>query len=220
MKGKSHDLNHDLTFYAHTFNCVCYSIRSMFRVLGVYNFGYGYKGLVFCRNNGWKMENMDTGITVPKWMLIVWPKILQIPQNLSAQFLCPSPNVLDFNEKRLHWASVVREHCYHNGALAYFKVSRRVFWNLNVCCRYIYIDWKSWKIIYKMWWYKKIHRWHLHVNNDLNSLCKCIYHLQKEIETHSSLKLIECLAEKPSTRYLFFFQHLFSQKDNFNLKYR
>ena len=30
---------HDLTFYAHIINCVCHSIRSMFRVLGVYNFG-------------------------------------------------------------------------------------------------------------------------------------------------------------------------------------
>ena len=59
------------------------------------------------------MENMDKGLTVPKWVLIVWPKIPQMPQNLSAQFVCPSPKVLDFNEKRLHWASVVREqeHC-------------------------------------------------------------------------------------------------------------
>ena len=38
VKGKTHDLNHDLTFYAHTINCVCHSIRSMFRVLGIYNF--------------------------------------------------------------------------------------------------------------------------------------------------------------------------------------
>ena len=36
---KTHDLNHDLTFYEHTINCVCHSIRSMFRVLGIYNFG-------------------------------------------------------------------------------------------------------------------------------------------------------------------------------------
>ena len=27
-------------FTAHTLNCVCHSIRSMFRVLGVYNFGW------------------------------------------------------------------------------------------------------------------------------------------------------------------------------------
>ena len=30
-----------------------------------------------------------------------------MPQNLYAQFVCPSPKVPDFNEKRLHWASVV-----------------------------------------------------------------------------------------------------------------
>ena len=55
------------------------------------------------------MENMDKGLTVPKWVLIVWPKI---PQNLSAQFVFPSPKMLDFNEKRLHWLSVVRGALY------------------------------------------------------------------------------------------------------------
>ena len=54
------------------------------------------------------MENMDKGLTVPKLVLMVCPKIPQTPQNLCAQFVCPSPNVLDFNEKRLHWASIVR----------------------------------------------------------------------------------------------------------------
>jgi hypothetical protein len=53
------------------------------------------------------MENMDKGLTVPKWVLIVQPKIPLMPQNLSAQLICPGPKVLDFNEKRLHWASVV-----------------------------------------------------------------------------------------------------------------
>ena len=53
------------------------------------------------------MENMDKGLTVPKWVLINWPKIPQMPQNLSAQIVCPSPKVWDFDEKRLHWASVV-----------------------------------------------------------------------------------------------------------------
>ena len=45
LKSKwiTHDLNHDLIFYAHTFNCVCHSIRSMFRVLGIYNFDAMYK---------------------------------------------------------------------------------------------------------------------------------------------------------------------------------
>ena len=32
---------------------------------------------------------------------------LHMPKNLSAQFVCPIPNVWDFDEKRLHWASVV-----------------------------------------------------------------------------------------------------------------
>jgi hypothetical protein len=54
------------------------------------------------------MENMNNGLTVPKWVLIFWPKIPQMHQNLSAQCVCPSPKVLDFNEKRLHWVSVVR----------------------------------------------------------------------------------------------------------------
>ena len=53
------------------------------------------------------MENMEKGLTVLKRVLIVGPKIPQMPQNLSAQFVCPSPKVLDFNEKRLHWVSVV-----------------------------------------------------------------------------------------------------------------
>ena len=52
------------------------------------------------------MEKMDKGLTVPKSVLIVWPKI---PQNLSAQLVCSSPKFLDLNEKRLHWASVVRD---------------------------------------------------------------------------------------------------------------
>ena len=44
------------------------------------------------------MDNMDKGLTVPKWVLIVWPKIPQMPQNLFDQFVCPSPKFLDFNE--------------------------------------------------------------------------------------------------------------------------
>ena len=31
------------------------------------------------------MENMEKGLTVPKWLPIVRPKIPQIPENLSAQ---------------------------------------------------------------------------------------------------------------------------------------
>ena len=54
------------------------------------------------------MKNMGKGLTVRKWELIVWLKIPQMPQNLSAKFVCLSPKVLDFNAKRLHWTSVVR----------------------------------------------------------------------------------------------------------------
>jgi hypothetical protein len=53
------------------------------------------------------MENMDKGLTVPKWVLINLAKIPQMPQNLSAQIGVAQAQ--DFNEKRLHWASVVRE---------------------------------------------------------------------------------------------------------------
>ena len=31
------------------------------------------------------MENMDKGLAVPKWVLIVWPKIPQMPPKISPQ---------------------------------------------------------------------------------------------------------------------------------------
>jgi hypothetical protein len=48
-------------------------------------------------------------------------KKTQMPQNLSAQFVCPSPKVLDFNEKRLHWASVVRAFTQGEADPNYFR---------------------------------------------------------------------------------------------------
>ena len=48
----------------------------------------GYKGLFFCRNNGWIMEIMDKGTHCTKKGLIVQPKIPEMPQNLSVQFVC------------------------------------------------------------------------------------------------------------------------------------
>ena len=50
---------------------------------------------------------MHKGLTVPKCVFIVRPKIPQMPQNLSAQFVFPSSKVWNFDVKRLHWASVV-----------------------------------------------------------------------------------------------------------------
>ena len=58
------------------------------------------------------MENMDKGLTVPKWVLINLPKFPQMPQNVSAQIVCPSPKVWDFYEKRLNWASVVHDQTF------------------------------------------------------------------------------------------------------------
>ena len=54
------------------------------------------------------MENMDKELTVPKWLLINLPKIPKMPKSLSAQFVCPSPKVLNIVEKRLHRVSVAR----------------------------------------------------------------------------------------------------------------
>ena len=43
------------------------------------------------------MENMDKVLTIPKWVVI---NCLKMPQNLSAQIVCPIPTVWDFDEKR------------------------------------------------------------------------------------------------------------------------
>ena len=53
-------------------------------------FGFGYKGIVFYRNNGCLLKNMDKRVSVTKWVLINRPKIPQMPQKLSAQIVCPS----------------------------------------------------------------------------------------------------------------------------------
>ena len=63
------------------------------------------------------MENMDKRLTVPKWVLIVWPKIPPMPQNLSVQFAFTRAKVLDFNEKRLYLVFVVRRSPEKNGIL-------------------------------------------------------------------------------------------------------
>ena len=67
----------------------------------------GYKGLVFCRNNGWMLENMDhgpCGLTVPKWVLI-----FSLAENKYPKFVCPiflfKPKSSGFQWKR---ESVVR----------------------------------------------------------------------------------------------------------------
>ena len=49
----------------------------------------------------------------PKWMVIVQAKNTPNASNLSTQFFCPCPKNLNFNEKWLHWASVVGGSHYH-----------------------------------------------------------------------------------------------------------
>ena len=57
------------------------------------------------------MDNMDKGLS--EWVLINREKIPQMPPNLSTQIVCPSPKVLDFDEKRLQWASEVHGWPHH-----------------------------------------------------------------------------------------------------------
>jgi hypothetical protein len=40
------------------------------------------------------MEKMDKELTVPKWVLIVRPKIPKMPQKISAKNVCPCPKFL------------------------------------------------------------------------------------------------------------------------------
>ena len=54
------------------------------------------------------MENKDTWPTVPKWVLIVWPKIPQMLSKFLAQFVCQNPKVLVFRKKLF---LVVRSPC-------------------------------------------------------------------------------------------------------------
>ena len=59
-----------------------------------------------------------------------------MPQNLSAQFVCPSPKILDFNEKRLQWTSVVRG--MENAKLAEFgKILKRSKAMIHFSCNWI-----------------------------------------------------------------------------------
>ena len=46
------------------------------------------------------MEDMDKGLSVPKWVRIVWPKIPQMPQNLIAPICLPKPKSFGFQWKK------------------------------------------------------------------------------------------------------------------------
>jgi hypothetical protein len=80
-----------------------------------------------------------------EWVLINRPKVPQMPQNLSAKIVCPSPKVWDFDEKRLHWASVDRGQRY----IFYVSFS-------NIVCKITNVQGKSAH-------FKTMKEWHLHL---------------------------------------------------------
>ena len=71
------------------------------------------------------MKKIDKGLTTPTLVLINCPKISQMPQNFSVQIVCPSPKVLGFDEKRLHWASEVHVCEHHLQAICEKVLSSR-----------------------------------------------------------------------------------------------
>ena len=52
------------------------------------------------------MENMDKGLTVPKSVLTDRPKIHQMSQNLSAQFVLPKPHLHPLNHFNLIFTGI------------------------------------------------------------------------------------------------------------------
>ena len=62
--------------------------------------GFGYKGLVFCRNSGWLMENMDKATHSTK----MGPDKPAENASNAQKFICPNcllkPKSLGFDEKR------------------------------------------------------------------------------------------------------------------------
>jgi hypothetical protein len=65
----------------------------------------------FLYDDGWLMENMGADKSAEN---------TSKAQNLTLRFVCPRPKVWDFDEKRLHRASVVRD--YIQILLCYFRL--------------------------------------------------------------------------------------------------
>ena len=68
-----------------------------------------YLGYTICVGKTTKSIFYGQGTHSAKVVLIVWPKIPQLPQNLSVQFVCSSPKLWDIIEKRFYQVSVVCE---------------------------------------------------------------------------------------------------------------
>ena len=66
---------------------------------------------------------MDKGLTLPKWVLIVQPKIpqMQCPRIYLPNLFAQAQKFWISMEKRLHWASVVRAYTKANNALCSFR---------------------------------------------------------------------------------------------------
>ena len=62
---------------------------------------------------------MNKGLTVCTKMGV--DKLFKNTPN-APKFICPSPKVWDFDEKRLHWASVVHVHRYQVSSNISFSV--------------------------------------------------------------------------------------------------
>ena len=68
-----------------------------------------------------------------------------MPKNLSAQFVCPSPKILDFNEKRLHWVFVVRvisRHWQSESKTVYYKTRMLPNRGLGTIASFIFYSYK------------------------------------------------------------------------------
>ena len=72
------------------------------------------------------MENKDKELTVPKWVLIVRPKIPQMPQKISDPNVCASPKVRDFWKKlslfvRSPWFLLLRKFNLNQALWSWFE---------------------------------------------------------------------------------------------------
>ena len=118
------------------------------------NLGFGYKGLVFCRNNGWLMENIDKGLgtkmgvdklakNTPNAPKRICPNCLPKPKSLgflwkkaSLGVRSPWPNLcwtqmhglLDSNVKRL---SGGRPSLFDHGWIFLLKYYKNIFQSFN-----------------------------------------------------------------------------------------
>ena len=72
-------------FYFFWFVCLCI-------------WSVNFKWILNFQRHNWYISEVIHSVKI---VLIVWPKIPQMPQNISPQFDCPSPKVSDFWKKAL-----------------------------------------------------------------------------------------------------------------------